>query len=357
MLTWVYAGMLAWSMAAPASLVPATSPMPRPEQIMFVPTELRAKLQQQVISPIGSKTSRLQRLVNFMLGQNPGLGIQYAADATSTVAQVYQTRKANCLTFTLLTVALAREAGMRAYGQGIDEVLAWREEDSTIYRINHISAGVAIGETHFTVNFARDSAIARGPPKPIPDRQLLALYYNNRAADLMLSASPAAAVPYMKVSLQLDPGYANSWSNTGVLRLHQGDARAAERDYLKALTLDPNNADALFNLVTLYQNKDDEARRAIFERRLEKVKEKDPYYQFLLALRDERQRDYALAVEHYKHAIHMYHDEPRFYFGLARVYEQLGNRRRARRALHRANALAQERATDQHRAAPERSQL
>jgi len=356
MLTWVYAGMLAWSTAVPASVAPAASQMPRPEQIMVVPPELRAQLQQQVIGPGGSTTARLRRLVNFMLGQNPGLGIQYAVDATSTVEQAYRTRKANCLTFTLLTVALAREAGLRAYGQGVDEVLAWREEDGTIYRINHVSAGVAIGETHFTVDFARDSAIARNPSKPIPDRQLLALYYNNRAADLMLSASPAAAAPYMTMSLQLDPGYANSWSNAGVLRLHQGDARAAERDYLKALALDPVNADALFNLVTLYQNNGDGARSAIFERRLEKVRQKDPYYQFLLALYDEKQRDYALAVEHYKQAIHMYDGEPRFYLGLARVYQQLGDQRRARHALRRAHTLAQKSATDQQRAGQEQSQ-
>ena len=348
MLIWVYGAMLAWAIAVPASVAPVASQTTRPEQIMAVPPELRVQLQQQVIGPGGSRTSRLQRLVNFMLGKSPGLGIQYAVDATSTVEQAYRTRKANCLTFTLLTVALAREAGMRAYGQRVDKVVAWREEDSTIYRINHISAEVAIGETHFTIDFARDSTLARDPPKPIPDQQLLALYYNNRAADLMLSVSPAAAEPYMSMSLQLDPGYANSWNNAGVLRLRQGDSRTAERDYLKALALDPANADALFNLVTLYQNNGDKARSAIYEQRLEKVQQKDPYYQFLLALRDEKQGDYVLAVAHYKQAIHMYDSEPRFYLGLARVYQQLGDSRRASRASRRAHTLAQESATDQH---------
>jgi tetratricopeptide (TPR) repeat protein len=196
---------------------------------------------------------------------------------------------------------------------------------------------------------------ARNPPKPIPDRRLLALYYNNRAADLMLSASPDAAVPYMAMSLQLDPHYANSWSNAGVLRLYQGDSRAAERDYLKALALDPVNADALFNLVTLYQNSGDEARSAIFKLRLEKVRLKDPFYQFLLALDDEKHLDYAHAVQHYKQAIRMYDGEPRFYLGLARVYQQLGDEHRARHALRRARRLAQDSATESPRTAPQQS--
>ncbi|MEP7185711.1 MAG: tetratricopeptide repeat protein [Rhodanobacter sp.] len=338
MVTWVYAAVLAFSMASPVPVTPAAAPMPRPEQIMAVPPALRAQLQQQVISAGSSRMLRLERLVKFMF-QGAGLGMQYAADATLTVEQAYLTRKANCLTFTLMTLALAREAGLSAYGQEVDEIPTWRAQDSTVYRTNHVNAGIAIDQVRFTVDVAWDSVIARHPPRSIADQRLLALYYNNRAAELMTSASPADAAPYMAMSLQLDPGYANSWSNAGVLQLHQGDPRGAERDYLKALVLDPVNADALFNLVTLYQSKGDEPRSAIFKRRLDKVRQKEPYYQYLLALGDEKQGDYARALKHYKRAIRLYDGEPRFYLGLAGVYQQLGEERHAQRALDHANAL------------------
>jgi len=283
---------------------------------------------------------RLQRLVNFLF-QESGLGMRYANDATLTVGQAYRTRKANCLTFTLMTVALAREAGLRAYAQEIEETLAWREENGIVYRSDHVNTGVIIGQGRFTVDVAQDSVLTRDPPKSISDQRLLALYYNNRAAELMAGALPAAADPYMAMSLQLDARYANSWSNAGVLQLRQGDSRAAERDYLKALALDPVNTGALFNLVALYQNTGDEVRSAIFKRRLEKVRLKDPYYQFLRALDDERQGDFAHALKHYKQAIRLYDSEPRFYFGLARAYQQLGDGRRARHALGRARRLSQ----------------
>ncbi|MDQ6646899.1 MAG: tetratricopeptide repeat protein [Pseudomonadota bacterium] len=339
MVTWVYAAMLAFSMATPTPVTPAVVPMPRPEQIMVVPPALRAQLQQQVISVKGSRMLRLERLVKFMF-QDSGLGMKYAADATLTVEQAYLTRKANCLTFTLMTLALAREADLPAYAQEVDEIPTWRAQDSTIYRTNHVNAGIAIGHAHFTVDVARDSVMARNLPRAITDQRLLALYYNNRAAELMASASPADAAPYMAMSLQLDPGYATSWSNAGVLQLHQGDLRGAERDYLKALVLDPVNENALLNLMTLYQSKGDEARSAIFNRRLEKVQSKEPYYQFLLALNEEKQGNYATALKHYKRAIRLYDGEPRFYFGLARAYQQLGEERHARRAMDHANALS-----------------
>jgi tetratricopeptide (TPR) repeat protein len=339
----MFAAVLAFSTstATPAPVVLAKSEMPRPEQVIAVPPELRAQLQQKVISAGGSRMQRLQRLVDFMF-QKSGLGMQYATDATLTIEQAYRTRKANCLTFTLLTVALAREAGLRAYAQEIEDApLTWREESGIVYRSDHVNTGIAIGRRRFAVDVVQNSVRTRHPPKFISDRRLLALYYNNRAAELMAGASPAAAVPYMRMSLQLDSSYANSWSNAGVLQLRQGDLDGAERDYLKALALDPVNTGALFNLVILYQKRGDEVRSAIFKRRLEKVQLNDPYYQYLQAMDDEKQGDFAHAVKHYKRAIRLYDSEPLFYVGLAHAYLQLGNKRRARHALGHAHRLSQ----------------
>jgi Flp pilus assembly protein TadD len=338
---WVYALLLAWSVAVPAavtSTVPPMPPMPPPEQVMAVPPELRRQLQHYVIDAGGSRRLRLERLADFLV-QKSGLGMEYSADATFTVAEAYRTRKANCLTFTLLTVALARESGLQAYGQKLDDIVAWRVGGDIVYRFNHVNAGVTIDRSHLTVDVARDLAMTRDPPQPMSDRHLLALYYNNRAAELLAQASPAAAAPYMAMALQLAPRSASAWANAGVLRLRQGDPRAAERDYLKALALDRANAGALVNLVTLYRNNGDEARGAIYARRLEQIQVKDPYFHFLQAEDEVKQGDYESAVQHYRQAIRLYDGDARFYFGLAHAYQQLGNDRGARRAMSRAAAL------------------
>ncbi|TPG11833.1 transglutaminase [Rhodanobacter glycinis] len=339
MVIWAYAAILAWSVAVPASVAPVVSPMPHPEQVMAVPPELRTQLQQQVIDAGGSGRSRLERLVDFLF-QKAGLGMEYSADATLTVEQAYRTRQANCLTFTLLTVALARESGLEAYGQELDDIVAWRVDGNIIYGFNHVNAGITVGHSRFTVDVARELVMARDLPKPISDQRLLALYYSNRAAELLAGASPAAAVPYMAMALQLAPRYAGAWANAGVLDLRQGDPRAAERNYLKALTLDPKNASALVNLVMLYGNNGDESRRAIYARRLEEIQVKDPYFQFLQAEDDEKQGDYAGAVQHYRRAIRLYDGDSRFYLGLAHAYQQLGEERDAQRAMNRAAALS-----------------
>lgn len=351
MVTWAYAAILAWSVAVPAPAVsaapvpsatpvtPLMLPMPRPEQVLAVPPELHALLQQQVIAAGGSGRSRLDRLTAFLSGGPPGLGIVYSADATLTVEQAFRLRKANCLTFTLLIVALARESGLQAYGQELDDVVTWGGGNDIAYRFNHVNAGITIGRSRLTVDLAAAQLPGHHPPRAISDRRLLALYYNNRAAELVAGAASAAAVPYVAMALQLAPRYANGWVNTGVVQLLQGDPQAAEHDYLKALTLDPDNEAALLNLVALYRKTGDEARHAIYARRLEKVQVKDPYFHFLKAEDSEKRGDYAGAVQHLLRAIRLYDGDPRFYLGLAHAYRQLGKARHAQRAMTRARAL------------------
>lgn len=335
----LFASAVASSVAAPPPATSVLPPMPRPEQIMVLPPELRTQFQAQVIDPGGSQRARLERLAGFLF-KKTGLGMEYTVDPTYTVAEAFRTRKANCLTFTLLTVALAREAGLQAYGQELLDVVSWRAEQDVVYGFNHVNAGILIGQSHYTIDVARDLLVARSPPERISDEHLLALYYNNRAAELIVDASPAVADEYMAMALQLAPRYASARVNAGVLNLRKGDRAAAERDYLKALALSPENGSALFNLVTLYRDSGDQAKRAFYEGRLEKVQEKDPYFEFVQAEGNERKGDYAAAVQHYRRAIRLYDKEPRFYLGLARAYQQMGEQRQAERALNRAATLS-----------------
>ena len=86
--------------------------VPTPEEVFAIPADLRAMLQKQVIQRSYSRDQRLQALVEMIFGQH-GLDLQYDANATYTVSDIWQHRRANCLAFTLLFVTLAREAGIR----------------------------------------------------------------------------------------------------------------------------------------------------------------------------------------------------------------------------------------------------
>lgn len=335
MFTWMIAAALALSAPAPVAATDAG----QQAQIMALPPALQAQFHHDVLAGRPSQLQRLERLTHFVFDAQ-GLGMTYQEDATHTVEQAYATRKANCLGFTLLFLALAREAGLDAYPQEAGETLSWRQVEGTIYRNNHINAGVLIARDRYTMDVAGDSVIALHPPVHVSEQRLLAHYYNNLSIEEFLQGRMTSALQYMSMALEVDPGYAPHWSNAGVLYLRNGDTAAAEQAYAKALALDPRNPSALFNMVELAHRVGDSQREAEFRRRLARVQQRDPLQHFVQGLDYERIGDYPHAIEHYRRAIQLHHDEHRFYSALARVYLLSGDTRRAGKALTRAQALS-----------------
>lgn len=332
MMQWAFAAVLALSTPAPG-----VEPPPQ-EQVMAVPAELREQLHERVIAGGGSDRQRFNRLLDFVFGDD-GLALLYDAHSTHTVAGTWRGGKANCLSFSLLFVALAREAGLRADVQEIDQVLVWYKQDGIVYNASHVNVGVRIDGRASTIEISQAPVIARHAPKIIPDQRALAHYYNNRGAELLAAGDIDSAFRHMQASLELDPGFASSWNNLGVLHLRKDNLRAAEDSYLAALDLEPKHGPTLFNIVGLYRRLGEMEQLDKYQRRLEKARLADPFHQFLMAMEAEERGDHPRAVLHYKRAIRLHRHEELFHFGLARVYFAMGETRQGNRALARAQLL------------------
>ena len=341
----------AWMLAVAIALVPmagaaAEAPartvaevaMPVPDDVMALPGELRARFKAQVLDRTRAPYLRLERIMVFLFDP-AGLGMTYTPDATYTVEQAYRKREANCLSFTLLVLALAREAGLDAEAQYFDEVLTWRQQDANIVQGNHVNAGVRIRQQRYTVDVASDDIIVRGMPERIDDQRLVALYYSNRAMELTLDGEHAAAVPYMAQAMALDQRSATLWSNAGVLRLRNGDEAGADAAFAHALSLDPRHSGALFNLIQSHERHGDAAALERLQRRARKALANNPFHHFLQGHAAETRGDPEAAIAHYRRAIRLQDDEHRFYFAMARAYAQVGDTRHAIRLLEHAQAL------------------
>jgi Flp pilus assembly protein TadD len=327
------------AVAATLATIEIVETIETPDHVMALPPMLKRRLHEALGSQSSSQRQRVERLIHFIFDAD-GLGMRYREDATHSVTRSYDTREANCVGFTLLFLALAREAGLKASPQGINRTLAWRQDDRTLYRSNHVNVGIMLGGRMHTVDFAIEPVIARDPPSPISDQRLLAHYYNNLAMAALAGERMTMAQRLLAVSLKLDPDYAPHWSNAGVLYLRNGDIAAAERAYAYALTLDPREPSALFNMASLARRADDATKEAEFERRLSLVQQRDPFHHFLQALNAERSGDDAHAIEHYRAAIRLYRGEHRFHAALAQAYHRTGDIDRAIRSLKRAHALS-----------------
>lgn len=347
---WLLAAALALSpdVAPPAAPASAEAPV-APEQVLAIPASLRDALRERVISRSVPGEPRMRRLAEFLFDAD-GTGLLYAHDADLTVAQAWETRRANCLTFALLTVALAREAGLDAYAQEIPRTLSWYSEGDLIYFSNHVNVGIRVGMHRYTLDVASDRVLSMDPPQRIDDRRLIAIYYSNRAANLLAADRLAAADAQIQASLRSDDRYATAWSNAGVVRLREGRGAEAERAFLRALELDRAHDSALVNLASLYGARGDLARQAEYSRRIERIRRRNPFHSFMLALNAEKRGDYAGAAAHYRRAIKLYDGEHRFHFGLARAYLHLGEAAKAGEELRRAQETSDGETRDRYQA-------
>lgn len=344
MYRWLLAAALTVSAASSAD-IPAD---PTAERIMTMPPALREQFVARVLPGKPSRRVRLDRIIEFVFDAG-GLGMRYEDGATHTVAQAWETRTANCLGFTLLFLALAREAGLAAWPQVYEDTLSWHRTDGVLYRNSHVNAVVRLGPRDFTLDMARGAVITRGRPVRLTLQGLEARFHNNRAVEAMQDGDLASARRHMATSLELDANQSSHWSNAGVLELHGGDEAAARRDYDQALALDPENTNALFNLVNLARRAGDREREAEYRGRLSRVQRKDPFHQFLQAIDYELAGDFTQAIAHYRRAIRLHGGDHRFHAALAGALERSGDHASARKALKRAIALSEGASRDAYR--------
>jgi tetratricopeptide (TPR) repeat protein len=337
---------------ATAPVAVAAEMPPPPAEVMAIPEGLRRDLHERVMDGTNSPELRLRRMVDFMFAKD-GLDLKYKADATNSVAESYRTRQVNCLSFTLMAVALAREAGLKAQGQQIDRVLAWSLVDDVVMQSMHANAVVTVKDRNLQVKDGRDFVldIASGSLYTqdfivhgfkVEDKRLLASFYGNRAMELLAQGRLDESKAWLDEALVLEPDEAMLLNNAGVLSQRAGDVAAAESAFLRAVNRNPRLMSVLNNLVAMYSARGDATRATYWKERADSVLRRDPFYQYSVAERYAEAGNHEEAVRYYRRAIALDSRERLFHFGLARAYTYLGRLGPAAKELDAAVKLSTE---------------
>lgn len=324
---------------AAASIQAATQAEVKAE--MALPEALRQALAARPPEHGFSARERVARLIDFMLADD-GLALEYQEQPTFGIAESYRRRRVNCLSFTLMFIALARASGMRAYAQASDDAMAMRLLNDTMYRATHVNAGIEIDGLRYTVDIGWRSIIAGRQPRMITDSQAIGLLRNNNAVEHLLQGDHAAAHAEIEAALALDPDNATIWSNAGIVHWRAGRHEAARHAYQRALALKRDHIGALSNLVVMsdaYANGTPAQELQEYRMRLQRAQASDPFSQFMIAEALGTSGRDSEAIAHYLRAIRLLPDEPRFHRGLAAAYERQGDASAARRARVRASRL------------------
>jgi tetratricopeptide (TPR) repeat protein len=220
---------------------------------VLVPWQLNAEMREWVHHQVPKGLAiedRLTRLLKALLGSD-GLALQYQASVTSTAAEAFATRRANCLGFTGLFVGMAREIGVQAFYLEVGDVEKFEREGNLVVESGHITAGYGAGKLLRILEFTPVESPNYRSLHRISDLTAVALFYSNRGAELLKSGRYQEALVWLRQSTQIDPGLARAWINLGVALRRTGDAPAAEAAYRRALEDDPTAAAAYQNLAAL----------------------------------------------------------------------------------------------------------
>ncbi len=318
----------------------------RVQAAMALPDDLRQALAELGLDHDASDLDRVRRLFEFMITED-GLALRYQEQPTYGIAESYAQRKVNCLSFTMMFIALARAAGVESYAQASEDALAMHVVDNTVYRAKHIKAGINVDGAQYTVDVGWNSVIAQRSQHAISDAQLVALLHNNNAIERLRLGDGTGATVEIETAMALDPDSATIWNNAGVIHWRSGRHDAAERAFMRALEREGNHVGSLGNLVSLYRSTGKARLATRYDTQLQRVQSSDPFSQFLMAQHLVKSGAYGLAVPHYKRAIRLLPNQPEFHRSLAEAYQKIGKASAAQRSRNRALSLEKRKQSQQ----------
>jgi Flp pilus assembly protein TadD len=304
--------------------------------LLTVTGEMQAFLQQVLDEPLRPE-QRINRIVEAVLEQ--GLELEYDNLLTLSARETFAQRAGNCMSFTNLLVALAREAGLDARYQEVLVPPIWTESEGTWYYNLHVNVLLNLRNQQRVIDFNTSEYIDGYPREAISDEAALARYHNNMGVHWMTAEAPTRAFLHLREALRLEPGSPHFWTNLGTLYRREGFTVRAEASYRHAYSLSAGPV-AASQLARLYRSQGDRYRAQWYETRARRMRERNPYYQFHLAQLAYAEARYAQARSHLLAALRKHALDHRFYRLLAQVLWQQGDAEAAEISLRQAHALA-----------------
>jgi tetratricopeptide (TPR) repeat protein len=273
----------------------------------------------------------------------------YQGSANTTASQTFQNRAANCLSMSIMTYALATEAGFGVRFQDIEIPEYWTRREGYSLLNGHVNLQLLpkpeLGITYFQsrgfqVDFDPQSSKKNFPKKFISKQLVLAMFYNNKGADALLKEAYTEAYAYFRAATMLEPTFDSAWVNLGLLYRLSGFYQRAEDIYKLALQIEPQNLTTWENLAFLYEftNRHDKASEILVS--VERKRISNPYYHLILGEQEFESDNYDLALSHYRKALSLDKTKHEIYFGLAKVYYQLGEVERSQVFLKKAKRIS-----------------
>ncbi|MDY7092297.1 MAG: tetratricopeptide repeat protein [Acidobacteriota bacterium] len=311
-----------------------------PDEVL-VPFQLTEEMEQWAREAVPKnlpKAERSQRLLEALV-QLEGLNLQYRSDFTGTAEEVFETRQANCLSFTHLFVAMARSLHLDAYFLFVQDIQSFFQEGDLVINASHVTAATGPQQDPQILEFTDRTDVEYRRFHHISDLRAVALFYSNRGAELLRKGQPGGALQWLETAVQLDPALADGWVNLGVVRRRLGDLEGAETAYQRALQEDAGTSAAYHNLAALYRHLGKEEMVEELLTLADESGNRNPFTYLRLGDINLRQGELDAAQRFYRRASQLDPELAEAYAALGQWALEVGREKAARRWLRQARRL------------------
>lgn len=222
---------------------------------VIIPFELNDEMRQWVREEKnvgGDPQQRLGQLLRAILHRN-GNELTYERGYTATAREVWQTNRANCLSFAHLYIGLARESGLRVYYLRVADLQNFEKDGDLVVASEHITAAYGPPTERRVLEFTDRPVKQYYETEPISDLTAIALHYSNLGAQRIRESRFQEAEELLQTAVRLDPELADGWLNLGVSLRRLGRVAEAETSFRRALEANPRLVPAYNNLAALLE--------------------------------------------------------------------------------------------------------
>lgn len=320
----------------------AATPEPKAEELFALSPAMREFLRVDLRQAVRRHGAQMGLYKALMDGGH--LRIEYDGSRTRTAAEAFDARAGNCLSLVLMTAALAREMRLTVHYQLVEVGDIWTRSAQFTLLNGHVNLSLSERlSTHtpsamgsLTVDFQPIEDPARARASRLAEETLVAMFFNNRAVELVEAGQHAQAYQALRAALRADPRHLNGLNTLAVLHRRQGDLARAEASLRLLLRHEPFNRHAAANLVLVLE----ESGRLDEAKQLASTLPPAPFADLERGQALARAGRWPEALQAYQRQLRVAPDFHGLHLELARAFLQLGDLGRARKHLQTASEQA-----------------
>jgi len=280
------------------------------------------------------------------------LGLSYDSRMTRNAGEAFEARAGNCLSLVIMTSAFAQALSIEVRYQRLRAEDIWFRDGDLTQLIGHVNLSLGQGanpamrasnaQGWLTVDFLPLDDAQRTRVRIIEEQRVVAMYFNNRAAETLVEGRVEQAYWWARASIEQDRSFASGYITLAVIYFRRGQDLMAERTLRLALRLEPDNPQGLYNLAAVLRRSDRVAEAQTLEKRLSVVQPRTPIGLYKTGLAAYQHGDYETARASFAEALRSAPEEQDFHFMLGMAFWRLGQQRNALEELERARRLARD---------------